>query len=152
MRRTAYLALIAGLVGFFIGHLSSSVRTAISAEEKSRDILGAMKFDISPLREDLQNISRSLEEIKTATKSVQQAISQLSQSTTQVVQKGTLLSDILSNLKEISRNTKPPLRWEYKFLPKRVELSANSLGRQGWELVATTTENWLLFKRPVREE
>jgi len=156
MKRTAYIALLAGVIGFAIGQFTPSVRTAVSAEKPEQkgdqNLMAAMKIDITPLRQDLDKILESLSQIKEATATVEKSISQLTKSTTDVAAKGTLLSDISDNLKAIAKQTERPSKWEYKFIAGRVERNANLLGQEGWELVATTKDDFLLFKRPAKGE
>ena len=156
MKRTAYIALLAGVIGFAIGQFTPGLRTATSAEKPEQradqNLMAAMKIDITPLRQDMDKILESLGQIKEATATVEKSISQLTKSTTDVAAKGTLLADILSSLKAIAEQTRRPSKWEYKFIAGRVERNANLLGQEGWELVGTTKDDFFLFKRPARSE
>jgi hypothetical protein len=65
------------------------------------------------------------------------------------------LSELVDLVKKQSESLKPALvsldpatPWEYYCLRTRSERSANTLGREGWQLVTAANE-WLYFRRPL---
>jgi len=43
-----------------------------------------------------------------------------------------------------------PIRWEYRFIRRSTEKTANQVGDEGWELVSIYEEkDWFVYRRPL---
>ncbi|MBI2190571.1 MAG: hypothetical protein HYU36_01135 [Planctomycetes bacterium] len=62
---------------------------------------------------------------------------------------GEKLVRIETALAKLEREMRRPAGYEYKILRTASERQANELGAEGWEMVASTREDWLLFRRPM---
>ena len=125
----------------------SAVLDASPLSKKFNEIAKLSVLSMSVVKEQLANLNSSIE---ANTKAIQQLETKLQEGQQKQVQKlddvGKLVERVQLAVAALPKN---PVSYDYYILRTPSEKRAKELGTEGWELITATTDNWLIFKKPV---
>ena len=94
-------------------------------------------IDMTPIVDQLQAMQQEVASMRESMDAMQESLQEA-----QIMQ-----MEAVAQLKRLT-----PSRWDYKILRVLTENAAKAEGEKGWEMVATTPQGWIFFRKPIAEE
>jgi len=154
MKRLATVGAAVAAVGGFLVVLGTLSRAQEPKPQPAQSTLVAT-IDLTPIQTELSALRAEMTALRQAVADPKGLREEVAQTATATKALDARLGELADLVKKQSESLKPALMsldpatpWEYYCLRTRSENVANTLGRDGWQLV-TGSGDWLFFRRPA---